>query len=134
MAAFAHRIKNLFGLNDDIADSSTPHSLNSAASTNAMQVKKAPGVVTFILAVNVSGGVKYLKLYDTNQLPVAGSGTPVARIPIPTVATTGAGVSLPLPVPLKFNTGIAYTITGAAADSDTTVLALNDVTLTLGYI
>lgn len=128
------RVKNFFGVGDVVEDSCRPFSLNAAATTNATLVKNSAGAITFIVATNVSAGMKFLKLYDTNQVPVAGTGVPVARIPIPAVATTGAGIVLSLAVPLKFATGIAFTITGAAADNDTTVLAANDVTLTLGII
>jgi hypothetical protein len=128
------RVKPFFGINENIADSSVPFSLIAAANTNATLVNSGPGVITAIHAINVAAGVKYLKFYDTAKLPVAGSGTPVRRYAIPTVATTGAGFVLCPAIPLRFVNGIAFTITGGQADSDATNLAAGDVTLTLEYI
>lgn len=110
----------------------TPFSLLAAATTNATLVKKGPVKLVSIMAVNVAATVKFLKFYDSNRLPDAGTGTPVRRYAIP-ASTTGLGFVLCPPVPMNFSQGLAFTITGAVADTDTTVLVANDVVLTLEY-
>jgi hypothetical protein len=130
---FYRRVKQVFGFGDVVDDSSTPFSLIAGATTNATLVKAAPGVLVGLHAINQSAAVKYLKFYDTRQLPAAGSGTPVRRYAIP-ANTTGAGFVIPFFVPARFLVGIAFTITGAQADNDTTVLSAGDVTLTGEFI
>lgn len=121
------------GIMDTFESSSFPYSLIAAATTNATLVKPGPGVITAIHAIGTTAAIKYLKFYDTNKSPTAGNGVPVRRYAIPG-STTGAGFAYAPPIPLKFVSGIAFTITGASTDSDTTALALADVILTLEYV
>jgi hypothetical protein len=131
--AYFLRVKPVFGLGDAGGDSSLAYSILAAASTNANLVKAGPGTIIAIHCINVSAAVKYLKLYDSFKLPVAGQGTPVRRFGIP-ASTTGAGFVYTPSVAMQFVSGIGFTITGGAADSDTTALSANDVILTLEYI
>jgi len=59
-----------------------------------------------------------------------GTDTPVRVIPIP----AGGGYDSWFPVGFSFATGIAYAITGAVGDSDTTAVAANDVVGYIGWI
>lgn len=112
---------------------STIAKLIAAATTNATSVKASAGTLDFCIAINETATVKYLKLYNKASSPTVGTDTPVGVIPIP-ASTTGAGVALPIPTQgLNFATGVAFAITGARADNDTTALAAGDVTLTYGY-
>lgn len=115
------------------SDSTTPFSLIAAATDNATLVKKGPGKIVSIFAVNVNAAVRYLKFYDTNRVPNAGTGTPIRRYAIP-ASTTGLGFVLSPTVPMGFIQGLAFTITGGVADSDATVIAAGDVILNLEYI
>jgi len=130
---FYRRVKQVFGFGDVVDDSSTPFSLIALATANPNLVKAAPGVLVGLHAINQSAAVKYLKFYDMKQVPTAGSGAPVRRYAIP-ASSTGAGFVVPFFVPARFLVGIAFTITGAQADTDATALAAGDVTLTLEYI
>ena len=113
-------------------DHTNPFSLIAAASTNATLVKGSTGQIFSIHAVNQNAAMRYIKFYDTNTLPTAGTGTPVRRYAIP-ASTTGLGFVLAPKLPMGFNNGIAFTITGGQADSDTTALTAGDVTLTIEY-
>lgn len=115
------------------SDSTTPFSLLAAATTNQTLVKTGPGKLISIHAVNVNAAVRYLKFYDSNRQPVAGTGTPTRRYAIP-ASTTGLGFVLAPTVPMGFINGLAFTITGAAADNDATAISASDVVLTLEYI
>ena len=128
------RIKALLGGDGSGSevDGTLPYSIIAAATTNANLVKAGPGVITVIHTINQAAALRYLKFYDMNVLPTAGSGTPVRRYPIP-ASTTGLGFILQPAIPLKFLAGIAFTITAGQADNDTTALAAGDVTLTLEY-
>ena len=94
----------------------------SAASTNATSVKASAGNLYHVTVGNVSAGIKFLKLYDKASAPTVGTDTPIVTIPIPI-----GGFSEAYDFPIPFAVGIAYAITGAIADSDTTAVAANDV-------
>lgn len=114
-------------------DGTTPFSLLAAATTNATLVKKGAGRLVSIFAVNVNAAVRYIKFYDSNRVPDAGTGTPVRRYAIP-ASTTGLGFVLTPTVPMAFFQGLAFTMTTGVADTDATALTANDVILTLEYI
>jgi|CXWL01.1.fsa_nt_gi hypothetical protein len=101
----------------------------AAATTNATLVKGAPGRLKSINVANGAIAAKFLKLYDLAVAPTVGTSVPVATFLIPTLGRCdlnfGAG--------LLFTVGIAYAITGAIADSDTTAVAANDVHGVIGY-
>jgi hypothetical protein len=111
----------------------TPYKLISAATTNATSVKASAGAIGSIICGNVGGTVAYLKLYNKASAPTVGSDTPVHSVMIPG-NTAGAGFSYSIPSGLVFGTGIAFAITGAMADADTTAVALNQVCVNLGYV
>jgi hypothetical protein len=115
------------------ADNTTPFSLIAAATDNATLIKKGAGKIVSIFAVNVNAAVRYLKFYDTNILPVAGTGRPIRRYAIP-ASTTGLGFVLAPTVPMGFFLGLAFTIVNGVADTDATAIAANDVILTIEYI
>jgi hypothetical protein len=133
MSTFVIRSKSHWGTGDQADDRATPFRVLSAATTNATQVVTRPVLLTTLLVVNTSGIVRFLKLYDSPTVPIAGQGTPVWTIPVPT-ATTGAGFSLPLSIPIAFNNGIGLTITANIADNDATAISANDVTIVGAYL
>lgn len=114
----------------------TPYKLISAATTNATSVKASAGQLYMITASNVGSGVAFLKIYNKASAPTVGTDTPVHvfLIPVASTAANGAGTNIPVPdCGLAFGTGIAFAITGAVADSDTTAVAANQVVVNLGY-
>jgi hypothetical protein len=107
----------------------TPFGLTSAATTNATAVKASPGQIGYLSVTNNGATAAYLKIYNATSA-TAGSGTPIHRFLLP----AGLGSNLPVPGAIAFSTGISFTITGAAADSDTTAVALNQVQVNIGYL
>lgn len=104
------------------------YSVISAATTNAAVAKAAGGLVTGWYIMNVSNGVRYVRLYDKATAPAPATDVPVVRLPIP----AGEGTNLSFAsAPLFFRSGIALDITGGEADTDTTATAAGDVVLNL---
>jgi hypothetical protein len=101
----------------------------SAASTNATSVKTREGRVVGWSLTNTTASLKYFRLYNKAAAPTVGTDVPVLIVGLPATSTTTAH----LPAGLALGTGIAYAITGAVADNDTTVTAANDVIGALFY-
>lgn len=103
---------------------------NSAATVNNTLVRNAAATLWSVVATNVSASTRYLKFYNKVTAPAAGTDTPVFVMTLAagaTVALTGGATGI------RFATGIGLAITGAAADSDTTVVAVGDVKVATSY-
>jgi len=113
----------------------SPFTAIAAASNNATNVKSSAGSIGYILAVNVTGTVVFLKLYNkaSAPAPATDSALLVATIPIP-ASTSGAGVALPVPAGIAFSTGIGFAITANIATTDNTSVAANCAVVNIGYI
>ena len=101
------------------SEGATPFHYLSAASTNATSVLARHCRLEGVFAINTTATVYYLKFYDKASAPTVGTDVPVLTIPVPASAS-GAGVVIPLPQGVKFVAGLAFALTGAAADSDST--------------
>ena len=109
----------------------TPHNLNSAATTNATSVKNTSASLYSLVASNTGASIRYLKLYNKASAPTVGTDIPVLTLPIP----AGSFINPPLgAMGARFATGLAYAITGAAADADTTAVAAGEVKVKLDYV
>ena len=104
----------------------------STADTNLHTVKSAAGRVFRIEVMNTGSGAAYLRLYNKASNPAPASDTPVRRYTIPG-NTAGAGFVMEYLKGRYFSTGIAYDITGAAGDNDTTALAANQCVINVDY-
>lgn len=104
--------------------------ISSAASTNALLVWKNGIGIRSVQCFNAGAAAAYLKLYDTNKLPVVGTDTPVAVYAMP-ANSNAFGYAGDLAV--QFVNGIGIAITALPADSDTTAVALNQVKATLVF-
>jgi hypothetical protein len=102
----------------------------SAATTNATSVKVGSGVVVGWHLANTSAAVKFVKLYDKASAPTVGTDVPIHTIAL---AANGRADAINI-LGIPFTLGIAYAITGAAADSDATAVALNDIVGGVLYI
>lgn len=98
--------------------------VSSAASTNATLVKNTAGRVLKIRGYTAKTAVCYLKLYNKVTAPTVGTDVPVLTFPLK--ASDVFDIDIPV-IGLNFSTGIAYAITGAVADADTTALVAADV-------
>lgn len=102
----------------------------SAASTNATNAKSSAGRLLGWELFNSSASAKYVKIFNLAVAPTVGSSTPVFTIGLP----AGGHAVLNGLNPITFATGIAYAITGAYADLDTTAVAAGDVVGALFYV
>lgn len=108
------------------------HKLIAAATTNATVLTGLRKLMSGHVK-NVAATTKFLKLYDKATAPTVGTDAPIWTIPI------AAGETLYIAdlvgvYGLTFVLGLAYALTGAVADSDTTALAAGDVIVNLGYV
>lgn len=111
----------------------TPGKLISAATTNATSVKASAGVIGYACASNINASPRYLKFYNKASAPTVGTDTPVHTFLIPG-NTSGSGTNIPIAgLGINFTTGIAFAITGLAADTDTTAVALGEVIVNYGW-
>lgn len=111
----------------------TPYKLNSAASTNATSVKASAGTLYSISATNTNASARYLKIYDKASAPTVGTDVPKLVYLLPGNASgSGSNPYVP-PVGVVFSNGIAFAITGGAADNDSTAVSANDVIVNLSY-
>lgn len=108
----------------------TSSRVDAAASTNSTSVKASAGRIGQIDVFNVATSMRYLKFYNKASGPTVGTDTPVWVIPLP----ANSGYSGNFPFGKYFATGIAYAITGGAADSDTTAVTAHDVTGSIDWI
>ena len=108
---------------------STPYHLVSAASTNTNFIKASAGQLYSYSLTNTSASIKYVKFFNKTSAPTLGTDTPVLTVGIPATST----VTWHNTVGSVYGTGIAYAITGAAADADATVVAAGDVVLNVDY-
>jgi hypothetical protein len=103
--------------------------IQSAASTNLTLVKNTHGN---LYAVDIGNGGTvdaWIKFYNKATAPVIGTDTPVFTSYIP----KGTARTISYSTPYGFTVGLGYGITGAAADTDTTAVALNQITGVINY-
>lgn len=98
--------------------------LSSAATTNATLVKAAAGRVFQIVGLNNAAAIRYLKLYNKASAPTVGTDVPVLTVALK--ASDRFEIDLN-PYGQFFVTGIAFAITGAVADNDTTAIVAGDI-------
>ena len=113
------------------ASTTTAATLSSAASTNATSVKTSAGNLYSIAASNVGAAAAFLKIYNKASAPTVGTDVPVLTIPIAAsgVAQVNFGSQ-----GFRMGTGIAFSITNLAADSDATAIAAAQVKVMASYI
>lgn len=111
--------------------SGTPVGITSAATTNATSVKTSPGNVYGLSICNPSAAIKYVKFYDKASAPTVGSDTPKYRFAL---SANGGCFHFSDIAGLNFAVGIAFAITGGAADADATAVAANDVFVNFRYV
>ena len=108
----------------------TANILSSAASTNGTIVKGSAGTLYSVVVSNVGAGAAYLKFHNSTTVT---AGTTAVAITV-TVPASGT-VSLEFgALGMRFGTGICLSITGAAADNDTTNVAAAQVKVLTSFI
>lgn len=98
--------------------------VSSAANTNGTLLSSSPCDVYHISATNTTAALKYLKIYNKSSAPVVGTDVPVMTIAL---QPSNVLTQIPIDLGLYLNKGLAIAITGLAATSDTTAVAIGDV-------
>ncbi|WCD56183.1 hypothetical protein [Caulobacter phage KSC] len=111
----------------------TAHLAISAATTNATSLKGSAGKCVGGLLVNTTAATKFFKFYNKATAPTVGTDTPVLTLPI-LANSSLALTSVWDQYGHYFATGIAYAITGAVANNDTTAVAAGDVIVNLLFV
>lgn len=102
----------------------------ASADTNLVSVKGTAGMIYELILTNNTAASKFFKLYNKATAPVSASDTPTETIVIQPNSTLFLRWSNGNP----FTTGIAFAITGAIGDTDTTALVANDVVMNMYYL
>jgi hypothetical protein len=116
-----------------LANPGTPtvFNLTAAATTNATSVKATAGTLYSIVLTNYSAAPKFFKLYNKASAPTVGTDIPLETFEVAANASRAIDFG---PLGLRYSTGIAYAMTGAQADADTTALAAGDLKVHGSYI
>jgi hypothetical protein len=115
-----------------IVSGTTAIRYQSTADINATSVKATAGKLIGGLISNTSASWRYFKLYSKAAAPVPGTDNPVLTLAL------APNSMLPLDsvfgdIGHSFAAGIAFCITGAVSNSDTTVIGANEVVTNLIY-
>jgi hypothetical protein len=92
----------------------------SAASNNSTLIKNTGGNVQYVIAVNTTATLYYLKLYDKASAPTCGTDVPVFTAAVPALATGGPPLLIQPTDGIYFANGIGVCLTAAVADNDNT--------------
>jgi hypothetical protein len=100
--------------------------VKSSAGTNQTLIKNAPGAFAGCYLYNNTAAVIFFKVFNLASAPVAGVSTPAFTLAIPPAAL--GPVIASFEYGLRFNTGMSYCIVTGIADTDSTAVAVDDVT------
>jgi hypothetical protein len=120
-------IKRLLGKFPALAKS--VFTLNSAATTNANNIKASAGRVYSVDAINTTGASKFLRLYDKASAPTVGTDVSYRTVLIP----ASSSVHLEWAAGDAYANGIGLAITNLIAYNDATAIAANDVQVSVKY-
>lgn len=113
-----------------VAPTTTNAILSSAATTNGTVAKASAGTIYGLTVSNTGITAAFVKLHNSTTITV---GTTAVALTVPVPA--GGVVSLAWGTQgMRYATGICYSITNQAADTDTTAVGLNNVKVNLSYI
>lgn len=113
-----------------VAPTTTNAILSSAATTNGTVAKASAGTIYGLTVSNTGITTAFVKLHNSTTITV-GTTAVALTVPVPACGV----VSLAWGTQgMRYATGICYSITNRAADTDTTAVALNDVKVNLSYI
>lgn len=95
----------------------TAYSVVTAASTNAAAIKASAGNLFELTVSNVTATAAYVKLFNKASAPTVGTDVPLFTVPVPANSTVSAEYGA---LGKRFAAGIAISVTGAIAATDTT--------------
>lgn len=103
--------------------------VNSAATTNAANIKATAARLYGFNLGNNSAAWRYVHLHNKATAPTVGTDSPALIIAIP----PGGHVTEAFPLPITFATGLGISITTGAADLDATATGANEVVGAIHY-
>jgi hypothetical protein len=95
----------------------------SGASTNLALVKAYAGNLTGAVIINTNAAARFVKLYESTDLPTVGTTVPALTIEIP----ASSQVVINQHAAVNFSRSIWMATTVNAADSDTTAVGAGDL-------
>lgn len=104
--------------------------LSSAATTNGTVVKATAGTIYGFCVSNTGAAAAFFKLHNSATVTV-GTTAVALTVSIPASGTVFVDFG---PMGMRYGTGICFSITNLAADTDTTAIAANQVKVNLSYI
>jgi hypothetical protein len=109
------------------------YKLNSAATTNAANIKAGTGVVYSVSVWNSVATANFVKLFDVVGVPAPATDRPA--VGLPTSATVGTLTVLDYgPGGCRFDNGIGIAIVTGGADLDNTAVAVaNGIKVIVNY-
>jgi hypothetical protein len=107
------------------SNSTTLVRVKAAATTNATSVKTTAGNLYGGILSNTTASNLFVKFYNKASAPTVGTDTPYFTTMVP--ANGVIELNLVADIGVRFATGIAYAITGAVADSDTTAVTADAI-------
>lgn len=107
--------------------------LAAAASTNLTVVKASPGKIYKVRAFNNGSTAVFLKMFNKTTNPTLGSDTVFDKFEI-LAGSAGAGFIDDTNLGQAYSVGIAYALTAGFADSDTSPIGANVVSVTILYL
>ncbi len=108
-------------------DGANNYRVMSAASVNATNIKASAAAIWGWSLYNTNAAVRWLKIYNKASAPTVGSDTPAFTIALKPGDTTR--LIIPFATPLSI--GLAFGLTTGVLDSDSTGVALNEITGTI---
>jgi hypothetical protein len=105
----------------------------ATATTNATLVASRPSALTGWSIVNTSAATRYVRIYNKSSVPVPATDAALIALRLPLAAGQRSDVQVGANAEW-LSVGLAFDITGAAADTDTTVVTAGDVTVAFFYV
>jgi hypothetical protein len=105
----------------------------AAATTNATLVAGRPADLTGWSMVNTSASTRWVRLYNKATTPVPASDAALIVLRIPLAAGQRSDVQIGSNGEW-LSAGLAFDITGAAPDTDSTAVTAGDVTVAFFYV
>ena len=107
----------------------TKHIVTLGSSSNITQVKAGPGKVTGWYIYNSNGSARKVNFYNTLVAPTVGTTAIHLSVVIPALSAANC----PFPAGINFDTGIYISTTSGLADTDTGLVAANDLIINIFY-
>lgn len=101
----------------------TARVVNSANTTNALNIKNGPGDFYKAAGYNNNAAARYLKLYNKASVPVVGTDIPFWTVYLP----PSSKFEEVFDPPLYFSKGISIALTTGSADNDTGAVGAGDI-------